>query len=606
MLALIQGGVVVLAIGILIFVHELGHFLAAKKVGIKVEAFSLGFGPKVWGFTRGDTIYKLSLIPLGGYVKMAGEFKEDGEVGTGEEFFDKTIAQRTLVVSAGVIMNVLFAIIAFPLAFSIGVPFDQPVIGSVVPGGPAWEAGIRAGDRVRRIDEDEIIGFSDIQTNAAFNGDPKTFVLERGGEEIERTVVPEFDESRGLFTVGVRGRLGYVIDRKAIGLPAGLEPGDEIVAVEEIPTSLGLFLDRGFTGDDEKLSFTVKREGTADPIEVVVPAEFTAAEPERLVVGLQVLDLEVAGIATGTGGDRSIGQRLGLAEGDVLVSIGGRPTRDRASLLAGLLDPTGETKGRLDVRVRRGDSMVDLAVDDWDGDAVAFFESVQRRRSSAIVVEVLPGSAAHEAGMKSGDVVTSYAGKTLASGEAGWSEFLEMRKEMGSEEVPIVVSRGGEAMTFRLGAAPAVVNVLTAKIKARPIQEDVQVPFPDSIVVGFDQCAGRFKSIMMTLKSLIFGKVAAKNLGGIITIAVVSYTFVEQGLGKILFFMAFLSLNLAVLNILPIPVLDGGHLVFLLLEKIKGGPVSERVMGYANMVGLVLILGLMVFVTFHDIRRFFF
>jgi regulator of sigma E protease len=122
MTGLLTSALVVLAIGLLIFVHELGHFLVAKKVGIRVEAFSMGFGPMLWGFTRGGTVYKICAIPLGGYVKMAGELP--GEVTTdsrGDEFFAKSISQRAWVVSAGVIMNVLLAFVLFPIAFSIGV-----------------------------------------------------------------------------------------------------------------------------------------------------------------------------------------------------------------------------------------------------------------------------------------------------------------------------------------------------------------------------------------------------------------------------------------------------------------------------------------------------
>ena len=161
-------------------------------------------------------------------------------------------------------------------------------------------------------------------------------------------------------------------------------------------------------------------------------------------------------------------------------------------------------------------------------------------------------------------------------------------------------------MTFQVRPEPSRAQVngtLTELAALRILSKKVAVPFPGSIKAGFSQALYQTKNILMNIKSLFSGQVAAKNLGGIIAIAQVSYTFAEQGLAKILFFLAILSLNLAVLNILPIPVLDGGHLVFLAVEKIKGGPVSDRILGLANWVGLIFILALMVFVTFNDIKR---
>jgi regulator of sigma E protease len=145
---------------------------------------------------------------------------------------------------------------------------------------------------------------------------------------------------------------------------------------------------------------------------------------------------------------------------------------------------------------------------------------------------------------------------------------------------------------YKLGFAPL------------PEYQTLKLNVPDAIKAGFNCAIYMVKTCYLTLhRMLITRDVSSKNLGGIITIAQASYTFAELGLAKLFFFLAILSVNLGFLNILPIPILDGGHLLFLLIEKIKGSPVNDRIMGYAQIVGLAFILFLMLFVTWNDIQR---
>ena len=141
--------VLILGIGAVILVHELGHFLAARYAGVRVETFSIGFGPKLVRLRRGDTVYCISLIPLGGYVKMAGEAVGEGS-GAPDELNAKSVGQRFVIFAAGVVMNFLFALVLFSLVFAVGVPFRAPVIGKVLRGGPAWGAGLPPGGEVVR------------------------------------------------------------------------------------------------------------------------------------------------------------------------------------------------------------------------------------------------------------------------------------------------------------------------------------------------------------------------------------------------------------------------------------------------------------------------
>ena len=153
-------------IGVLVFVHELGHFLAARRIGVRVLKFSLGFGPRIIGFTRGDTEYCVSAIPLGGYVKMAGENAEDPRSGQPDEFLSKTKWQRFQVLIMGPVMNLALAVVllAIVLAQGADVPafLDQlPVVGGVEKGSPAERAGFKPGDRVLTVSGREVRNWED-------------------------------------------------------------------------------------------------------------------------------------------------------------------------------------------------------------------------------------------------------------------------------------------------------------------------------------------------------------------------------------------------------------------------------------------------------------
>ncbi|MFO0278694.1 MAG: site-2 protease family protein, partial [Planctomycetota bacterium] len=137
-----------LGIGFLIFVHELGHFLAARRAGVQVEVFSLGFGPRLFGFHRGGTDFRVALIPFGGFVMVAGQDAGDRRHPARVSLWSKSIGQRALFWSGGVLMNVAFALLVFPIALWSGVEFTAPVVGPVVDGGAAWEAGLAYGDRI--------------------------------------------------------------------------------------------------------------------------------------------------------------------------------------------------------------------------------------------------------------------------------------------------------------------------------------------------------------------------------------------------------------------------------------------------------------------------
>ena len=229
----------VFALGVIIFVHELGHLMMAKAFGMRVDTFSLGFGRRLWGFKRGDTDYRVSLIPLGGYVKLAGEEEATGDP---REFNSKPRWQRVLVFLAGPSMNILLAIALIAIVFMVGIEVPDlqsipPVLGTVEAGSPAAQAGLQPGDRIvevngKAVDRWQDVGFATMTSP----GKAVHLVAERNGQRLAVDVVPqkvpryEFGDTGGMFPV-VLPRVSQVMPGSPAAA-AGFQIGDEIRSLD--------------------------------------------------------------------------------------------------------------------------------------------------------------------------------------------------------------------------------------------------------------------------------------------------------------------------------------------------------------------------------------
>ena len=209
----------IVVLGILIFVHEFGHFIVARKLGVGVTKFSFGFGPKLFGFKRGETEYILSAVPLGGYVKLVGESDGDDvpEEDRERSFSHKPLRIKTAVVAAGPVANLLFAVLVFWVVFLGGVPALTTAIGDVVKGTPAERAGLRKGDVVLRIDGEAVASWEDLAARIRRTPPGGTLAIDvrRGAEEHTVRVTPEASEGRSVF--------GEKISEPKIGVVAGQE-----------------------------------------------------------------------------------------------------------------------------------------------------------------------------------------------------------------------------------------------------------------------------------------------------------------------------------------------------------------------------------------------
>jgi len=601
-------------IGVIIFVHELGHFLVAKWADVKVEAFSLGFGPALIQKRFGETVYKICIIPLGGYVKMTGENPGDATTGDPREFSSKSVAARAAIISAGVIMNFLFACLIFPIIFSIGLSMDLPVVGRVEPGRPAWVEGIEPGDRILAINGQEIHSYIDVNYEVALADGPLKFDLERGGKRRTVHVTPEYNSAYGYPIVGIERSLEYRVKPRPGHTVEGLEKTARLlgVSVNGVSTSRPSEFEKVLTAAQKPSAtvvLVVDKQGV--PTSLTFPPKPT--EQDTWFLGVEfAASNKVKAVRKGHAD-------LMLAKGDRVVSVDGTPVNnDKAIRQAVLEAPPGPVAMTIK-RAKDADREVKLKVEalaDPDGRPALLDDILFEFDPSSTVVNLLPGLAAEKAGFKSGDRIVKVDGKKVGERDEikRLIEGFAPERQGGTMTFTVerVLNQGGKFVvrSVNLKAKPAkkVENEVLAAVQMgkTPVQTNVRFPFPESVLKGLHYTKIWTFNILRTLKRMFTGKLSIKNLGGIITIGVVTYESAEKGFNNLLYFLAILSVNLAIINLLPIPILDGGHLLFLLIEKVKGSPVSERVVGVSHAIGLAIILALIVFVTFNDLQRWIF
>ena len=301
-------------LGVLIFVHELGHFLMARRIGVRVLTFSLGFGPKLVNIKRGDTEYCVSAIPLGGYVKMAGENPEDSRTGAPDEFLSKGKWQRFQVLVMGPIMNLALALVVMALVFYQGA--QEPLfqrqavdVGSFAPNSVAQAAGLKTGDRILSVDGKPVETWD--QFSMAIVGKAKrqvTIGYLRDGRPGEALMVPSAQGKYEMGDIGVQPRIRPEIDEVFPGQPAtqaGLRPRDVILAVgdrKDIQYEALIDLLRSSAG--KPLTLTLKRDGATQTLTVTpqllgTTAKVNGVEQPVATIGARILPYETVTVNPG-------------------------------------------------------------------------------------------------------------------------------------------------------------------------------------------------------------------------------------------------------------------------------------------------------------------
>jgi regulator of sigma E protease len=444
----------IILLGILIFVHELGHFLFAKLMGVKVLKFSIGFGRKLVGKKLGETEYLISAFPLGGYVKMFGEESRDedraeeelGEAVTEEDlkrsFSRQPVWKRLLIVLAGPTFNLALGVVIFTVISMTGIPDLLPYIGGVEQGSPAQRAGIMMGDKLLSINGVPVEGWIDIESALQKNpSEPSELEIERKGGVIKVTVAPEketveniFGEEVGIWTIGI--------------------------------------------------------------------------EPLRYPV--------IGAVMSGTPADRA-----GLKSGDRILEIDGMKIQMWKDLTALIHARPGEP---LEFKIER------------DGETFTKTITPERKKLKVSVTE---------------------------EKEVGLIGISPQEAQRYEKFPPLRALRNGVVRTIQISALTleTIVKVVQRLIPAR------------------------------------------ETLGGPITIVQMAGETAARGAMDFFMFMAVISIGLGIINLFPIPILDGGHVLFLAIEGIIRRPLSESITAVAQRVGLVIILTLMAFVIYLDLLR---
>ncbi len=544
----------IVLVGVLVFVHELGHFVWAKFFGVRVLKFSLGFGPRIAGFSRGGTEYVIAAFPLGGYVRMLGESPYDRveEIDDGHAFSQQPLWKRTIIVIAGPAMNLLLPIALFFIVFLGEAQTAPAVIGTVFPDQPA-DGVLEPGDRVLRVDGEEVSTFYELARIIQDRANERLVLhVEREGERRDVEVTPRLVEAARPLDLSDRvGRIGIKPQHplSLIGITSPSSPAaaarlrtfDRILVAGNQPVERYIDLVRALRDN----------RGAGVPIGYLRPTRV----PDALggLVELEIYEPHATQLTPESGpGDALL--RAGIESADLYISHVSVPSGPR------------------DAHLLPGDRLVSL-----DGRPLRLWATMIED------VEAQP-ERVHELTWRRADQLITRRYRLRAARAFTEDDY--------DQRLYVITSEGRHVATVR-NLQPSV------------LEESVPIPHP--VLYAAERAFGvTLELVELTFYSvvrLVQGRVSMDAIGGPLRIFEETAAASRRGPLNYLSLMAFISVNLGLINLLPIPMLDGGHLVFFLLEGVARRPVSVRAREYASMLGLVLLVLLMVLAFKNDLER---
>lgn len=686
---------VVLGFGLIVFIHELGHFVAARWAGIRVLAFAVGFGPAIVSYRKGlglvrgssepeflrraaegdsisPTEYRLNVLPFGGYVKMLGQEDLNPEAISPEPDSYQSCSpwKRMVVISAGVVMNLIAAAVLFIIVFMVGLQVEPARIGAVEPGSPAAMTtainarelglstpGLLPGDRVISINGEQPRSFNDLMlaTSMAEKGTRLELSVERSGYDtpLHFLLAPRVGAASGLLEIGVEpSRAGRIFDGKtaaerdsiaetaaALGL-RGVKAGMTLLSVNEriandandlfsaLRQSDGRHVDLVFSSDSgEQVAFSLVPRAQLQ-FDHAPLADRTVAPVEHL---LGLMPVMTVGNAT----PRAVEQ--GLRDGDLFARIGGVEFPSIAQGITEIRNHKGRT---IPVVVLRRDErgewhevilpavavsakgQIGFGVADTSGDSALIALPLPVLRKPGTETDVRP-AAAH--------VITAPGTRVLSVDDEPVSDFSSLRAAL-LKSTRHAYEMLADTTTVTLRLRPPANGVPSESVPARSVEwrlsrSDLEALHslgwtappvaglfePEQIVLradspltalsmGLAETRRVMLSTYVTFLRLWQGSVKVEHLKGPVGIAHIGTIIAGRGVMWLLFFLALISVNLAVINFLPLPIVDGGQFLFLVWEALRGRPAPIAVQSAATLVGLVFIACVFLLVTYNDIR----
>jgi regulator of sigma E protease len=688
---------IALGIGLVIFVHELGHFVAAKTFGVKCEKFYVGFDvplrlgpikfPRTLGkFRYGETEYGIGVIPLGGYVKMLGQDddprKQEAEakrIRMGEEAEDaetpqldprsfpaKPVWQRMIIISAGVVMNVITGVLFAAIAYGYGISYIPAVVGGVTPGGPAWQAGIEPGGRVVAVG-----GWSDPQMHFR---EMRMEILTKGLEYPDEPINLAVQYDDGVRDYELRTQADpQRQDARMVGLAM---PNSSKIAGETyaVPESVAAEMLSSEDADAEVLAFngTPINEDSINPVTPMM--DYLYRHPDKPVeLRLRRSDGTERTVTLPPQPAKSLGVRYavgpiaalvakgpaataGLKVGDRIVQFNDDTSPDAygmAEQLVGVKEPVtlvvergeGESSETLEITIEPVESLQSIAPTSSIAGEIAInsvgfayrplpvVESIVRAKSDDAEESALT---AYEDSIQPGDTIEWVElDKAISKGlipeddehRAALLEQLVERWEispirpLNSLRDLIQILPAGTPLTVAVTRPARDGEKAKVIITTVRVAEDELKLFDRGLVLGQRQAvqrAGsvqealslglregyrRFTDVIRFLKMIPRGQIKLRHVGGPLEIVNIAKNEAEKGIAPQLMFLTMLSMNLAILNFLPIPALDGGHMMFLIYELVAGKRANEQLEFRLTVAGLLTLLMLMAVVFANDIIR---
>ena len=686
--------VVILGFGLIVFLHECGHFFAARWAGIRVLAFAMGMGPAIVSYRKGmgwrrgtsepdyrkmvteaastgrdvsaisPTEYRLNVLPIGGYVKMLGQDDLNPEaVSTASDSYQSCKpVKRMVVISAGVVMNIITAAVLFVIVFMVGLSVEPPVVGEVAPGSPAALAaagnadigtvGLLPGDVIEKINGRSPNTFADVRLGVAMTerDAPVHLVVQRPGVDgpLEFAIVPEVSELDRLLSIGISApvslTLSDIIGPAGEVLPAsfglsGLAPGSTVVAADGKPVKTLAELNADFAASDGRplrLSFEQAGETVERTVEPRAELQYGmvpgSAETELLAVEHLLGLTPVMRVDPGPNGVNEQGAASGLKPGDIFAEVDGieypslvdgirriRANRGRDIGLVVLREVDGKTE-RVSLTAHvssSGPGRIGFTPSDTaDESTVVAMPPLEIRNAGSAASETPPAAS----------VITAPGQRVVAVEGTPVSNFAELRTALQRA----TASAAGSAATVRLtiglplvgGEAATVERDWTLEPSAiaelqglrwtapfssavfEPEEVELRASGPgQAISFGLSETRRVLVTTYVTFVRLFERTVKIEHLKGPVGIAHIGTILADRGFIWVVFFMAVISVNLAVINFLPLPIVDGGQFLMLVYEQIRGRPVPIGFQNVVTMAGLLLIVSLFLVVTFNDVRN---